>query len=543
MKSDQDLQTFRRWCALGLITLSVFSSGILLMIATDEGSSPWLMRIFLLIGAIVVGGYLFGIFLPFMRKAKERSSLIAQKEEQRRALMQALEEIRYFDLVRAAEPVRSLPPDLEHAVDAATHALGGLVQQIQGSSVEVATSAMTVKETSTNLASGSSEQAAAVVEITATMEELARTAAQIATNAASQSELASRAEKAGNEGAHSVESAVEGVEAVRLRMDAIADRADGLGRRSREIYRVLELINEIAQETHILSLNASIEASGAGEHGERFSVVADEVRRLAERSRESVESVRGLLEEFTDAIRSVIVATEEGSKAAGQVLEMSRATAQTIEHLSGALADTTRKSKEISLATQEQQTASDQVVMTLKEVSEVIQRIAEGLKRFTGAAEKLNHTALNIQLLTQSFRIDSQHSLKNKVIEWAKRLGNFSSNLEAADGVLVELQRECPYLEFVYLVDIDGMMVAASVSEDLVTDADSQSKVVVGQLYSDRPWFTAIKRDQRTAVTPPYSSLLTGDQCFTIATAVNDLDGKHVGTFGVDVNARNWTRI
>ena len=90
---------------------------------------------------------------------------------------------------------------------------------------------------------------------------------------------------------------------------------------------MLDLITEIAQETHILSLNAAIEAAAAGDHGRRFSVVAEEVRRLAQRSQESVESVRNLLDEFAGSIRATVVATEEGSKEAGRVLERARAAA------------------------------------------------------------------------------------------------------------------------------------------------------------------------------------------------------------------------
>src|SRR4029450_5608801 len=109
---------------------------------------------------------------------------------------------------------------------------------------------------------------------------------------------------------------VAGVEEVKKRISGIANRAEILGTRSKEIYRVLDLITEIAQETHILSLNAAIEAAAAGEHGRRFSVVAEEVRRLAQRSQESVESVRNLLDEFAGSIRTTVVATEGGGPSA-----------------------------------------------------------------------------------------------------------------------------------------------------------------------------------------------------------------------------------
>ena len=127
-----------------------------------------------------------------------------------------------------------------------------------------------------------------------------------------------------------------GVEEVQKRISAIASRADALGTRSKEIYRVLDLITEIAQETHILSLNAAIEAVAAGAEGRRFSVVAEEVRHLAHRSQESVESVRNLLDEFAGSIRATIVATEEGSKEATRVLERSRAAAAAIGELARA---------------------------------------------------------------------------------------------------------------------------------------------------------------------------------------------------------------
>ncbi len=153
-------------------------------------------------------------------------------------------------------PPRSdeLPDEMREAVRGASRALAALIQQIQSSSVEVAAAAGTVQRTSSELASASSQQAAAVVEITASTEELARTAGQIAANSAVQAELAARPNQQETQVPRSVEAAVAGVDAVRQHMDAISGSADTLGSRSREIYRVLDLITEIAQETHILSL-------------------------------------------------------------------------------------------------------------------------------------------------------------------------------------------------------------------------------------------------------------------------------------------------
>ncbi|MFV2071239.1 MAG: methyl-accepting chemotaxis protein [Thermoanaerobaculales bacterium] len=543
MTEVKGLQRLRSWLGPTLLIGMIVVAGGFLEAAADVQSEEWLVHAFRIIGLLVVAAYVFLVHLPQRKVAAKLRRLEEEHTVQRGAIEEVLRELRHGDLVRIVEPVDALPEEMRKAVEAAARALTGLMQQIQGSSVEVAAAAGTVQQTSSELASASSEQAAAVVEITASMEELARTAGQIANNAAGQAELAARAEEAGNVGAAAVTAAVSGVEAVREHVDAVAARADTLGNRSREIYRILDLITEIAQETHILALNAAIEASVAGEHGERFSVVADEVRRLAERSRDSVDSVRAHLDEFAGSIRGVVVATEEGSKAASQVAEQSRSAQEAISQLRGALVDTAQAAREISLATQEQRAASDQVVVTLKEVSEVIHRMADGLRRYTGAADRLDQLALSIQLLTQSFRIESEHSLKHQLFGWTDRLCDFAGNLEAMEGMLEELLERCPYVELVYLVDLAGSMVVFAVNRQLLGDQELPESVAVGKTYAERPWFQAVARGQRSAVTPIYDSLMTGDPCFTIAAAADDRDGKTMGVLGLDVNVRNWTKI
>src|SRR5436305_3699532 len=326
---------------------------LLLALGASAGAPGWPRHVFLLLGAVGVFAYGIWVF-PYFRDLEKRLPEGDQRwSGLERELITAFEQLGAGDLVRAIEHTKDLPERLAQISEAASEALSQLAQQIQDSSVEVAAAANSVNEIASELASGSSQQAASVVEITAAMEELARTASQIAENATQQADLAQKAEENGNLGKAAVEEAVSGVEEVRKRTHGIATRADTLGTRSKEIYRVLDLITDIAQETHILSLNAAIEAAAAGEqHGRRFSVVAEEVRRLAQRSQESVESVRNLLDEFASSIRTTVVATEEGSKEASRVLERARAAADAIEELRDASGNTARVAREISLANQ-----------------------------------------------------------------------------------------------------------------------------------------------------------------------------------------------
>jgi methyl-accepting chemotaxis protein len=526
-----------------LILGGIAVSGLVLLLVAEAGGGPnWMFNAFLLAAIGTIALY-FKVVYRSQQSLRQR----VEGTERRRAeiettLVTALDRLRAGDLVNSAHAASELPGKLALSLSNATNALDVLAQQIQASSIEVASAANSVNEIASELASGSSEQAASVVEITAAMEELARTASQIAENASSQADLAQAAEESGNTGQGAVEEAVDGVEEVKKRISGIASRAEILGTRSKEIYRVLDLITEIAQETHILSLNAAIEAAAAGDHGRRFSVVAEEVRRLAQRSQESVESVRNLLDEFAGSIRTTVVATEEGSTEAGRVLKRARAAASAIEDLRGASSDTARVAREISLATQQQNAASDEVVLTLKEVSQVVQRMADGLKHFTETADRLNRLGLIIQMLAQSFHLDSPHSLKHTAELWARDVGRRLGNWEAIERLLEDLVHRQGFVECLYFYDGRRGQTALVVNRQLVGDRDVPGSVRTGEGFSERPWYKSAVKEGHTILTPLFTSLFSGQPIFTAATPIYD-QGELEGVLGLDVNVDSWTKI
>ena len=529
----------------GLLILSgIALSGLVLLMVTQGmgGGRNWPFNAFLLVSAAAVALYVRVVYRSQQSLRERVESTEQRRGEIERALVTALDRLRDGDLVNCSDQSSSLPGRLAVSLANATNALDVLAQQIQGSSIEVASAANSVNEIASELASGSSEQAASVVEITAAMEELARTASQIADNASSQADLAQTAEESGNAGQGAVEEAVDGIEEVKKRISGIASRAEILGTRSKEIYRVLDLITEIAQETHILSLNAAIEAAAAGDHGRRFSVVAEEVRRLAQRSQESVDSVRNLLDEFAGSIRATVVATEEGSTEAGRVLERARSAASAIEDLRGASSDTARVAREISLATQQQNAASDEVVLTLKEVSQVVQRMADGLRHFTETADRLNRLGLVIQMLAQSFHLDSPHSLKHMAELWSREVRRRLGNWESIERLLEDLVHRQTYVECLYFFDGRRNQTALVVNRQIVGDREVPAAVRNGEGFAERPWYKAAVREGHTVLTPLFDSLLSGQPIFTAASPIYE-KGELEGVLGLDVNVDSWTKI
>ena len=141
-----------------------------------------------------------------------------------------------------------------------------------------------------------------------------------------------------------------------------------LGKRSKEINKVMEIINNIADQTKLIAFNAAIEASSAGEAGKRFGVVAVEIRRLADNVMESTGEIAGKIEEIQDAVNRLVITSEKGSKRVQNGMDLVAQTVDVMNNILAGAQSTTESSKQISLSTQQQNTASSQVVTPWKEI-------------------------------------------------------------------------------------------------------------------------------------------------------------------------------
>ena len=181
-----------------------------------------------------------------------------------------------------------------------------------------------------------------------------------------------------------------------------------LGAKSKQISKVMELINTLAAQTKLIAFNAALEASSAGESGRRFSVVANEIRRLADSVTDSTQEIEGHTEEIQNAINRLVVASEKGASSIEKGVEVSINTAQDLDALLKAASQTSSAAQQISLSTQQQKTASNQVVIALRDIDTASSRNAQSVRSITEISQDMIDMSAELNALVQEFTLAQQ---------------------------------------------------------------------------------------------------------------------------------------
>lgn len=260
--------------------------------------------------------------------------------------------------------------------------VGAAVHQIESASTELQTAA-------NQQSAGIKEQSTALAEITTTLSELLSTSRQIATSSQSVARIAGDTSQASADGEAGMTRATEGVEGIRTEVDRIVEHMLELGKKSQQIGGIVDLINELAEQTNILAINATIEAAGAGEQGVRFGAVAEEIRKLAGRVGLATKDIRSLVEQVRSAVSATVMATETGSKTVDAGQAQIREVAQHFGRIAGLVETTTEAAREIELSTKQQATAVEQVNSAITNVSQAAQETSASASQTLQTAREL----------------------------------------------------------------------------------------------------------------------------------------------------------
>jgi methyl-accepting chemotaxis protein len=254
-------------------------------------------------------------------------------------------------------------------------------------------------------AASTAEQAAAVQQANATMAELSQSGAQITERARQVAAAAEATTTASAAGLQSVENTNATMESIREQSEVVAENVIDLSEKTQAIGEIIATVNDIAEQSHLLSLNAAIEAASAGEHGRSFQVVAGEMKNLAEQSKQATVQVRSILGDIQKAITSSVMLTEEAVKRVESGRQQAEVSDRTIRQLSGNIEQSVQAFQQIVAGSGQQQIGFEQVTQAFRNIGTASAQTAISTKQSERAAANLSALAQQLRSAVERYRI------------------------------------------------------------------------------------------------------------------------------------------
>jgi methyl-accepting chemotaxis protein len=262
------------------------------------------------------------------------------------------------------------------------------------------------------MAAGAQEQTSQATEVAGAVEEMTKTIIENSRNAANTVETARQAKVSAEQGGHVVEETVVGMKRIAEVVRQSAATVQELGKSSDQIGEIITVIDDIADQTNLLALNAAIEAARAGEQGRGFAVVADEVRKLAERTTKATKEIAGMITRIQTDTQGAVTAMEEGTKQVSTGIALADKAGASLHEIVNVSQKVTDAVTQIAGASEEQSKASEQISRNVEGISNVTNESAMGVQQIAQAAEDLNRLTENLQVLVGRFTLGtSKHKI------------------------------------------------------------------------------------------------------------------------------------
>jgi len=351
-----------------------------------------------------------------------RNSLAVTTEQNRRnqrAILRLLDEMANLaegDLTAHATVTEDITGAIADSVNYAIDALRTLVATINQTSERVTEAAAKTQSTAMNLADASNHQAREIASASAAITDMADSIEQVSKNAATSADVAQKSVDLSRKGAETVRLTIDGMDTIREQIQETSKRIKRLGESSQEIGDIVSLIDDIADQTNILALNAAIQASAAGEAGRGFAVVADEVQRLAERSVNATKQIEALVKTIQADTNEAVISMEQSTAnvVAGAKLALDAGDAlDEIEGVSHQLAELIQS---ISQSARQQTAVSVSVTNTMNVIQEITMQTSDGTNEVAASIGNLSDLATELQKSVSGFKLPGDESVETMIM-------------------------------------------------------------------------------------------------------------------------------
>lgn len=299
-------------------------------------------------------------------------------------------------------------PELEalaESLNGMVERLGDLSGQVREGAQSISASTAEILASLSQHTSSAAEQSAAVTQTTTTVEEARAAAEQTAEKAREVADQARASVEVSDQGLEAVEAIAGGMADIRDKVQSIAQGILSLSEQTQQIGEITTTVNNLADQSNMLALNASIEAAKAGEHGKGFAVVAAEVRNLAEQSKKATEQVRTILEDIQQAANAAVLATEEGSRVVESGGELGTRASEVISALSETIRQAAQAAEQIAASAHQQSAGADQIAEAMKDINQANTQSLAGAQQSRDAAEGLNELANRLRDTAEVYRV------------------------------------------------------------------------------------------------------------------------------------------
>lgn len=305
---------------------------------------------------------------------------------------------------RLDEELKTYREQLEEMVKKRTAELADIVREVKATVTILASSSNQILVSTTQVATGTAETASAISETTATVEEV-RQAAQLSSQKAKNvSDSAQRVAQVSEAGQKAVEETAAVMRRISDQMESIAQTIVRLSEQSQTIGGIIASVTDIADQSNLLAVNAAIEAARAGEQGKGFAVVAQEIRSMAEQSKQATSQVRGILSDVQKATSAAVMATEQGSKAVEAGVKQSAQAGEAIRVLAESSGEAVQASTQIVASSRQQVVGMEQIGTAMENINQAGAETAASTRQVEAAAKSLNEMGQKLKELVEQFK-------------------------------------------------------------------------------------------------------------------------------------------
>ena len=295
--------------------------------------------------------------------------------------------------------------DLGHAINRMLTSLNGMVASIKATAEQVASASTQLYATSDQIATGAEEVAAQAGTVATASEEMTCTSSEIANNCLMAVESSQRASDSASSGFAVVQETVDEMGRIAERVKESALTVESLGARSDQIGEIVGTIEDIADQTNLLALNAAIEAARAGEQGRGFAVVADEVRALAERTTKATKEIGAMIKAIQMETKGAVSSMEEGVKAVEKGTADAGRSGLALQEILEQANSVTMQINQIATAAEQQTATTNEITNNIQQITDVVHETAKGSQESASAANQLSRFADELQHLVGNFKL------------------------------------------------------------------------------------------------------------------------------------------